>query len=118
MFTTSLFTNPQTKYTEAFNNTYGSFSDQLNQITALNNKYDDLSRNILTHDALKLELSSLDKYLDYSGNHLSYTDAGKTVKEAVKEDIHSMILQQNNSYILGMIAISTVLITTFLLTRK
>jgi len=49
---------------------------------------------------------------------LSYTDETKTVKGAVKEDIHSMILQQNNSYILGMIAISTVLITTFLITRK
>lgn len=116
MFTTSLFTNPQTKYTEAF--AYGSFSDQLNQITALNNKYDDISRNIITHDALKLELKTLDKYLDFSGNHLSYTDETKTVKGAVKEDIHSMILQQNNSYILGMIAISTVLITTFLITRK
>jgi maltodextrin utilization protein YvdJ len=63
-------------------------------------------------------LSSDLKYIDFSGNYLAYTDKSKTVKDAVKEDIHTMILQQNNSYIMGMIALSAVLITTFLFLRK
>jgi len=110
-----MFKNPQTPYiTEGFD-TYGSYSGQVQHIDALNKKYDTIKGIVTTHTQLK---TSLDGNLDFSGNYLSYTDSKKTVKDAVKEDIHTMILQQNNSYILCMIAISTVLITTFLVTRK
>ena len=120
MYTTALFANPQTQYAEAFTITYGSLTEQIVKIRDLNTSYDDISRNIITHDALKGELvnDTNGLYKDFSGNYLAYSDSKTSVKDAVKEDIHSMILQQNNSYILGMIAISTILITTFLLTRK
>ena len=63
-------------------------------------------------------------YKDYDSNnadrsiYLDYKDRKTTIKDAVKEDIHQMIIQQNNSYIIGMITITTVLITTYLVLRK
>lgn len=63
-------------------------------------------------------------YKDYDSNnadgsiYLDYNNRKTTVKDAVKEDIHQMIIQQNNSYIIGMITITTVLITTYLVLRK
>jgi len=116
----SLFSNPFTLYTEAFTS-YGSVTSQIDNIALINNTYDDISSNIVKHTALKSELDRSAKYIDFSGNHLAFTDkkTGKeSVKDAIKEDIHAMILQQNNAYIVGMIAISAVLITTFLITKK
>ena len=114
-----MFKNPQTPYTEGFADTYSSsFKDQVDKIGTLNTNHDDIKNLVATHVALKATLDNTDKYQDFKGDFLSYTDSKTTVKDAVKEDIHNMILQQNNSYILCMIAISTVLITTFLITRK
>ena len=118
MNSNTLFTNPLTSYTEAFTS-YGSVTSQIDNIALINNTYDDISSNIVKHTALKSELDRTAKYMDFSGNYLAFTDKKKTsVKDAIKEDIHAMILQQNNAYIVGMIAISTVLITTFLITKK
>lgn len=119
MFTSALFTNPLSKYNEAFvsSPTYGTFANQIADITSINTKYTDISGNIVKYKLLKNELESNAKS-DYNGNYLAYSDAKPTVKDAMKEDIHMMILQQNNSYIIGMVAISTVLITTYLLTKK
>lgn len=75
------------------------------------------------------KLSDLNRdYKDYYSNnpdnnpdgsiYLDYNDRKTTLEYAVKEDIHQMIIQQNNSYIIGMITITTVLITTYLVLRK
>ncbi len=121
MHTKALFTNPFTFYTEAFDS-YESVTNQIDNITLINNNYDDISSNIVKHVSLKHELENTTKYRDFKGQYLAYTDKKKTGKEAVqdavKEDIHAMLLQQNNAYIVGMIAISAVLITTFLVTKK
>jgi hypothetical protein len=119
MFTSALFTNQPIKYNEAFD-TYGTFADQLQKITSINNAYVDISGSIVKYNALKNTVEDANKYpdSDFSGNKLAYIHKKSTVKDAVKEDIHTMIMQQNNSYIIGMIAISTVLITTYLLTKK
>lgn len=114
-----MFKNPQTPYiTEGFADTYTTYTGQIQHIKALNDKHDAIKENVATHVALKQELDNSNQYKDFKGEYLAYTDSTRTVQEAVKEDIHTMILQQNNSYILCMIAISTVLITTFLITRK
>lgn len=116
MYSTSLFENPLTIYSEGF--TYGSLSNQVRDISNIGYTYNDISRNLVTHNSLVQTLNTDAKYIDFSGGYLAYTDKSTTVKDAVKEDIHTMILQQNNSYIMGMIALSAVLITTFLFLRK
>ena len=116
MFTSALFTNPLSKYNEAFE-LYGSFAGQVADIKSINTKYNDISGNIVKYKSLKQELLDF-KNSDFKGEYLAYIHAKPTVKDAMKEDIHTMIMQQNNSYIIGMIAITTVLITTYLLTKK
>lgn len=116
MYTNALFTNPTTSYKEAF--TYGSVTDQVENINVINTSYTDIANNLKKHVSLKEKIDKDEKYKDFRGNYLSYNETKKTVKDAVKEDIHAMILQQNNAYIVGMIAISVVLITTFLVTKK
>lgn len=111
-----MFKNPQTPYTTEGFNTYGLYVEQVRQIKGLNDNHDAIKTNVANHAALQTQIST--SYNDFSGNFLAYTDSKQTVKDAVKEDIHTMILQQNNSYIISMIAISTVLVTTFLITRK
>lgn len=119
MYSPTLFENPLTIYSEGFD-TYGSLSKQSLDISNIGQTYLDISRNIVTYDSLKQTLLSPSntRYQDFSGSYLEYTDKSSTVKDAVKEDIHTMILQQNNSYIMGMVALSAVLITTFILLRK
>lgn len=118
MYSPTLFENPLTIYSEGFD-TYGSLSKQATDISNIGQTYHDISRNIVAYDSLKQTFANnTTRYQDFSGGYLEYTDKSSTVKDAVKEDIHTMILQQNNSYIMGMVALSAVLITTFILLRK
>jgi hypothetical protein len=115
------FTNPQTKYKEAFETgTFGELRHQAEAIGQINNKYDDISGAIVEQQALynQLQQGISREYIDFSGTYLDYKDRKSHVKDAVKEDIHMMILQQNNAYIIGMITITTVLIATYLVTKK
>lgn len=119
MISEGFFSNPQTPLTEAFTTpSYGSYIEQTNKIGKLVSKHEDTTQNIVAYDALKESVESDEKYADFSGNFLHYSDHPSTVKDAVKEDIHMMILQQNNSYIIGMITVITVMITTYLVTKK
>jgi hypothetical protein len=117
------FTNPQTNYQEAFTietGTFGELKHQADAIGQINNKYDDISGAIVEQQALYDQLMQgiSGEYIDFSGTYLDYKDRKSHVKDAVKEDIHMMILQQNNAYIIGMITITTVLIATYLVTKK
>ena len=116
-----LFTNPLTTYNEAFTEA-SDLSTALSTISA---------NRVLLNDSLLKNDQAIDKLYpknvdgtpftkdnDYHGNYIEYTDSKNTIQSALNDDIHSMILQQNNSYIIGMIAIITVLITTFLVTKK
>ena len=118
MISEGFFSNPETSYKEAFQS-YGDIQHQHNELLKINNTYDDISGQVQVHNNLVSELNNNPKeYQDFSGNWLAYRDKKSHVKEAVKEDIHTMILQQNNAYIIGMITITTVLITTYLVTKK
>jgi len=117
MISEGFYSNPDTSYKEAFQS-YGTISEQHSALVDINQTYETISGEVVTHNTLKLELDTEEDYKDFSGNWLAYRDKKSHVKEAVKEDIHSMILQQNNAYIIGMITITTVLITTYLVTKK
>ena len=108
---------------EAFE-TYGTFLDQIGLIKNLNKKYDDISGSIVQYEKKKDYL--VNNYKDFSSNSvidpnrmwLEKEDRRSDVSDGVKEDIHIMIMEQNNAYIIGMITLATVLITTFLVIKK
>jgi hypothetical protein len=116
------FSSPLADY-ESFQ-TYGSFENQIGLIKNLNTLHDDISGSIVTYETKKNDLIS--NYKDFSSNSiidpnrmwLDKEDRLPDVSDGVKEDIHIMIMEQNNAYIIGMITLVTVLITTYLVIKK
>lgn len=108
-------TSPQPfTISESFS-TYGTFSNQVSLLTDLNTNFSDICGNLVKYNVKKQEL---DKYSDFSGNYLEYRDKPSTVQDAAKEDINQMIIQQNNVYIIGMISVTTILISLYLMLKK
>lgn len=98
---------------------------QFNNIEQVDDTNKEIRASLRKYQDKLSELKSDDNdYKDYHSEnadnsiYLDYNNRKTTVKDAVKEDIHQMIIQQNNSYIIGMITITTVLITTYLVLRK
>jgi hypothetical protein len=111
------FAMPLAEY-EAFL-TYGTFREQTDLIVNLNHNYDVISEKI---DDYKKELTTMTDYNDFSKTDgpdiwLDKADRLGDVKDGVKEDVNIMILQQNNAYIIGMITLTTVLISTYLVIK-
>ena len=126
---------------------YGNFESQVNKIGDLVNKHDAIkaTEGVYTtnrNDMMSAKYTSGEKegekkYKDYE-YYYSETDPKKVenasapekriwldlhdskpdIKDATKEDLHTMIVQQNNAYIVGMITLVTILITTFLTIKK
>lgn len=109
---------------------YNILKDQYLKIKHINELHDDISGNIgeylNKYDVLDISGGSnadnipAFKYKDFNYKKpngkiwLDHIDRKSTVKDAAKEDIHTMIVEQNNAYIVGMITIATVLVTTYL----
>lgn len=126
----SFFSLPLADYDASFDNreqfqTFGTYDHQISLIKDMNNKFDDISGSILTYNIKKADL--VDNYKDFSSNSVDVVRPGiwldkvhrlPDVTDGVKEDIHIMIMEQNNAYIIGMITLATVLITTYLVIKK
>lgn len=126
---------------------YGNFESQVNQIGDLVNKHDAIkaAEDVYTttrNDMMNATYTSGEKegekkYKDYEYYYreadpkkvedantsdkriwLDLHDRKPDIKDATKEDLHTMIVQQNNAYIVGMITLVTILITTFLTIKK
>mgnify|MGYP001132383150 FL=1 len=123
------FENKFSEYTVEGFQTFGTDAEQYNKLNALVGKYQSISDDLVDYNELKDELitgiktsdgSKVDKrlneYNDYDGTKLDIEKI-PTVKDAAKEDIDTMIVQQNNTYILGMVTVTTLLITSFLFIR-
>lgn len=119
------FENNFSEYTvEGFQTQPPTDAEQYNMLNALVGKYQDISGDLVDYNELKKELidgittsdGSLNEYNDYDGTKLDIEKI-PTVKDAAKEDIDTMIVQQNNTYILGMVTVTTLLITSFLFIR-
>lgn len=113
---------------------YNILKDQYLKIKHINELHDDISGNIgeylNKYEVLDISggssgVTNADnipafKYKDFNYKKpnnkiwLDHIDRKSTVKDAAKEDIHTMIVEQNNAYIVGMITIATVLVTTYL----
>jgi hypothetical protein len=93
----------------------GDYSATLTQI---NNNYYDLSNGITNTAQLWNSLTADQKY-DLSGNLVYYSgiNARKnpTIKDAMNEDVKSIILQQNTIYMLGSVTAASLLILAIFL---
>jgi hypothetical protein len=96
--------------------------EQFNKLNDLVGNYQDISGDLVDYHTLKNELTTglsdpnINDYNDFAADKLDI-DRLPNVKDAAKEDIDTMIVQQNNTYILGMITVTTLLITSFLFIR-
>ena len=121
------FKSPFSDYTkEGFESQI--FADDQDQIAKLNDldtgkgelntkigEYDDALKEL---DGRKADTDTVfDYYNDFSGNKLAF-NRKLNIRDAAKEDIDTMIVQQNNTYILGMITVTTLLVSTFLFMRN
>jgi len=111
MISTSFYKNPISEYFDTM-----TLDSEIQRIGKLNELNNDIRNQYNKYTIVKAELHK--DYLDYSGNYLDYIDRKSTVKDAVKEDTQIMILQQNNSYIMGILTLATVFITTYLVIKK
>jgi hypothetical protein len=122
------FENKFSEYTVEGFQTFGTEAEQYNILNDLVGKYQSISGDLVDYNELKDELITgiknpdgskddrLNEYNDYDGTKLDIEKI-PTVKDAAKEDIDTMIVQQNNTYILGMVTVTTLLITSFLFIR-
>ena len=81
-------------------------------------KYKDYEYYYSEGDPTKSEVNPSDNSVSDKRIWLDLHDRKPDIKDATKEDLHTMIVQQNNAYIVGMITLVTILITTFLTLKK
>ena len=116
-----LFSNPLANY-EAFS-TYGSFNAQMARIKDMVDRQESITAKVSEYDDIHTDLSGKPNYKDYNFTKtdgdiwLDYVDRKSDVKDAAKEDVRTMIIEQNNAYIIGMVTLATVLVTTFLVLK-
>jgi len=101
--------------------TYGNnINLQLNTMSdvndGVNTNYNYLKTNITTYNTMVDTLNNDAKY-DFSGNVLLYTDKKPTLADGLDDDLKTMILQENNLYILGTITMATLLVGILVISR-
>ena len=112
----SLFKSPQT---EAFSNTtHDTYLKQIQKLDVIENNYVDLSNNIDVYNVEYDIMTTDPKYQDFKKEFLQHLDKTTTVQDALKEDIETAIIQRNNSYIVGMITVGTVILTSYIVLKK
>lgn len=84
----------------------------------INQKYTEINEKIPTynniHDVMRDEPRNI---YDFKGETLNYKNKNSTVTDALKEDVNTMILKQNEIYILGSITVATLLIAAIYIAK-
>lgn len=121
------FKSPFSDYTkEGFESQiFADDQDQIAKLNDLDTKKGELDQKVTTYNTALQELDGtnasddpvFDYYNDFDGNKLAF-NRKLNIRDAAKEDIDTMIVQQNNTYILGMITVTTLLVSTFLFMRN
>lgn len=119
------FKSPFSDYTkEGFESQiFADDQAQIDKLNDLDTKKGELNDKIDNYNTALTELNGsgndpvFDYYNDFSGNKLAF-NREPNIRDAAKEDIDTMIVQQNNTYILGMITVTTLLVSTFLFMRN
>lgn len=118
----SIFQNPLAKY-ENFES-YGDLDAQTEQIGEIIEKHDEIQNLTNQYNTKYSELDQNTQYKDFNFLKpdgeiwLDYKDRQRDIKDAEKEDLHVMITQYNNAYLIGMITIATLLIASYVTLRK
>ena len=117
-----LFKNQFAEY-ESFQ-TYGTLEEQTNKLENIINEHDETIRLVRKYNSAHNELDQKTNYKDFNyekadGNiWVNYKDKKKDVKDVAKEDSYDMIVQYNSAYLVGMISIATILVTTYVVLKK
>jgi len=100
--------------------TSNNINNQLNNLNnindGINENYNYLTENIKSYNSLYDKLNKNEKY-DFSGKVLLYDKKKTTLADALEDDLKIMIIQENNLYILGTIAMATLLIGIIIISR-
>jgi len=113
MHSPDFFKNPTTPYIEAFS--LNTISNQVKMLTSLDEKSNDISKNLVLYGNIYMDIST--NFPMYNKEDVEFTEFPK-IKDAVNQDINEMIYQQNNTYIIGMFTVTTILILTFVVLQK
>lgn len=121
----SIFENKFSVYEGFSGEVFPDDQDQIDNLHALLADHNGTKEQKDKYDALRGELeapasrSKLDSdHNDFAANAKLDIERLPTEKDAVQEDINEMIVQQNNTYILGMVTVTTLLVSTFLFMRQ
>jgi hypothetical protein len=105
---------------DVMNTAGNNINSQLHSLSnindGINNNYNYLRKNIPKYNRKYKTLNNHVKY-DFSGNVLLYTDKKPTLADGLDDDLKTMIIQENNLYILGTIAMATLLIGIVVISR-
>ena len=115
-----LFQNPFAGVQEAFSAapTYDTNVKQIQHLETIETKYQDISGAINDYNAEYSAMQGEGDYDDLDGSYLAYLDKKSNVHDALKEDIDTAIIQRNNAYVVGMITIGTVILTSYIIMKK
>ena len=117
-----IFKNQLAEY-ESFQ-TYGTLEQQTSQIENIINEHDRIISLVRTYNSAYNNLDQKSEYKDFNYEKadgdiwVNYKDKKKDVKDVAKEDAHTMIVQYNSAYLVGMISIATILVTTYVILKK
>lgn len=121
----SIFENKFSVYEGFSGEVFPSDAQQITNLHALLDHHNGTKEQKDKYDALRRELETpttnpkLDSdHNDFAANAKLDIERLPTEKDAVQEDINEMIVQQNNTYILGMVTVTTLLVSTFLFMRQ
>ncbi len=105
---------------ERIRSTSNSINLKLNTLNELNDgvnqNYNELRNRVQMYKNLRHDLE-IDKKYDYSGKVLQYTEKKNTLADGLDEDLKIMIVEENNLFILGTIAMATLLIGILVISK-
>lgn len=91
---------------------------QNSEITGnINSTRQEINENLVYHGIQREHLLQ-DKNSDYKGDSELFNEKKPTLADGLQEDINTMIIKENNLYILGTITLATLLIGIIVIARK
>lgn len=141
--TPDLFSNPLATYKNAYSsniiesfdsgsNGYGDIQTQVSQLEQIARNKETIDATVQQHlnkiDQIYEEQSANDQTVNEDAKDyfyfkkdgklwLDYRDKKTNTRDARYKDIQTMLVQQNNTYILGMMTVASILIGTYLMIK-
>jgi hypothetical protein len=117
--------NPNPKTNNDIKNNIQSLQAQSQQVNnsdmAITSKYTDLSTNIYAYSSLRTTMGMDDISNNSKYNEVYIPDSTDTIKNVTdvrKQDINTILLQQNYIYIIGSVTCATLLVAAIMIGRS